>query len=456
MILLPAWYSILSKSAGNGLQRGHCMYHINIIQQSLDYIEDNLKTEVSILELAEMAGYSLYHFERIFKKLVGISISQYIKRRRLLHAAFEIANGRKIIDAAFDYGFDTNAGFYKAFVREFGSAPSEYVSEHTVKCPYRIKLIQEEHILITHEKIKSILTHWNLENESVSDFHDTNSGQRIDNTWQIGSHYVMQVGTNVIGLRNHIAVSRILKERCFVVSLPVQTISGEDYAEEGGLYYFLAQRVSGKPMNDHLLFADGGVELAYKLGQAIGRLNAALAEFDFVCNEPDLLEQMEKHCIPKLKAACSFEESFYRDFSDHMSKLYPLLPKQLIHRDPNPSNIISENGEITGFLDFELTERNVRIFDPCYAATAVLSETYADTTLNRDKWFDILQGIITGYDDVVKLTDAEKAAIPYVIYSIQMTCISFFSDFERYKALAETNTEMLKWLIQHSDNLSRI
>ena len=113
------------------------MYHINIIQQSLDYIEDNLKTEVSILELAEMAGYSLYHFERIFKKLVGISISQYIKRRRLLHAAFEIANGRKIIDAAFDYGFDTNAGFYKAFVREFGSAPSEYVSEHTVKCPCR-------------------------------------------------------------------------------------------------------------------------------------------------------------------------------------------------------------------------------------------------------------------------------------------------------------------------------
>ena len=266
----------------------------------------------------------------------------------------------------------------------------------------------------------------------------------------------MQVSTNLVGLKNHIAVSRILKERCFVVSLPVQTISGEDYAMEGELYYFLTERVSGKPMNDHLLFTDGGSELAYKLGQAIGRLNAALAEFDFVCNEPDLLEQMEKHCIPKLKAACSFEESFYRDFSDHMSKLYPLLPKQLIHRDPNPSNIISENGEITGFLDFELTERNVRIFDPCYAATAVLSETYADTTLNRDKWFDILQGIITGYDDVVKLTDSEKAAIPYVIYSIQMTCISFFSDFERYKALAETNTEMLKWLIQHSDKLSRI
>ena len=432
------------------------MYHINTIQQSLDYVEDHLKTEVSISELADMAGYSLYHFERIFKKLVGISISQYIKRRRLLHAAFDIANGCKIIDAAFDYGFDTNAGFYKAFVREFGSAPSEYVSEHTVKRPYRVKLIQEEHILITQEKIKAMLAHWNLENESVSDFHDVNSGQRIDNTWIIGGQYVMQVGTNVIGLKNHIAVSRKLKEHNFVVSLPVQTVSGEDYAMEGELYYFLSKCVQGNPMNDHLLFTDGGMELAYKLGQSIGRMNAALAEFDFVCNEPDLLEQIGEHCIPKLRAACSLEETFYQDFSVHMSRLYPLLPKQLIHRDPNPGNIISENGEITGFLDFELTQRNVRIFDPCYAATAILSETYEDTTLNRDKWFDIFRGIITGYDDVAKLTAAEKAAIPYVVYSIQMTCISFFSEFERYKALAETNIKMLKWLIQHSDKLSGI
>ncbi len=73
------------------------MYHINMIQKSLDYIEDNLKSELSIAEIADLAGYSLYHYERIFKRLVGISIAQYIKRRRLLHAAFDIASGSKII-----------------------------------------------------------------------------------------------------------------------------------------------------------------------------------------------------------------------------------------------------------------------------------------------------------------------------------------------------------------------
>ena len=266
----------------------------------------------------------------------------------------------------------------------------------------------------------------------------------------------MQVGTNVTGLKNHIAVSTELQFRGFAAAMPFQTVSGEDYVTEGELYYFVSHRVSGTTMNDHALYGEGGTELDYKLGQAIGKLDAALAEFDFICNEPDLLEQMKDRCIPKLKDACSFEDKFYKDYSDNMDKLYPLLPKQLIHRDPNPSNIIVDHGEITGFLDFELTERNVRIFDPCYAAAAILSETYEDTSLERDKWFSILHGIIAGYDAVVHLTDAEKAAIPYVIYSIQITCIAFFSNFERYRTLAETNTEMLKWLIFNNDGLRHL
>lgn len=432
------------------------MYYLNIIQKSLDYLEDNLKAEISIEELADMAGYSLYHYERVFKKLVGVPVSRYIRRRRLLHAAFDIANGSRVVDTAYNYGFDTNAGFYKAFMREFGLSPSEYAAKYTVKRPYRIKLIQEEHIMITREKIKEMLVHWALESKSVEYLHDENSGQRIDNTWLIGESFVMQVGTNVVGLRNHIAVSKRLQSCGFSVALPVQTKSGEDYVTQGELYYFMSRRVRGSTVNDHLLFAENGTELAYKLGQAIGRLDSALSEFDFVCNEPDLLEQMETRCIPKLKAQNIFEEEFFRDFSDNMKKLFPKLPKQLIHRDPNPSNIIVEGGKITGFLDFELTERNIRIFDPCYAATAILSETYADASLERDKWFDILRGIIIGYDDAVRLTEAEKAAIPYVIYCIQIICVSFFSDFEKYRELAEINVDMLKWLIKHSNSLQNI
>ena len=53
-------------------------------------------------------------------------------------------------------------------------------------------------------------------------------------------------------------------------------------------------------------------------------------------------------------------------------ELYAELPKQIIHRDPNPSNIIT-NADKWGFIDFDLSECSVRIYDPCYAASAILS-----------------------------------------------------------------------------------
>ena len=55
------------------------------IQQTLDYIEDNLQTEITAAELAEMAGFSLFHYYRLFQQATGLPVMQYILRRRLHH-----------------------------------------------------------------------------------------------------------------------------------------------------------------------------------------------------------------------------------------------------------------------------------------------------------------------------------------------------------------------------------
>ena len=59
-----------------------------IIQKSLDYIEENLQTEITAAELAEMAGFSLFHYYRLFQQATGLPVMQYILRRRLLHRVF--------------------------------------------------------------------------------------------------------------------------------------------------------------------------------------------------------------------------------------------------------------------------------------------------------------------------------------------------------------------------------
>ena len=92
-----------------------------MIQRSLDYIEDNLQTEITAAELAEMARFSMYHYYRLFQQATGLPVMQYILRRRLLHGVYAISKGSTKIDAALRFGFDTYAGFYKAFCGLTGS-----------------------------------------------------------------------------------------------------------------------------------------------------------------------------------------------------------------------------------------------------------------------------------------------------------------------------------------------
>ena len=106
-----------------------------VIQQSLDYIESNLQTDISASELAEMAGFSLFHYYRLFQHATGLPVMQYILRRRLLHGIYAMKQGSSKVAAALRFGFDTYAGFYRAFCREFGCTPSEYLDSCRARRP---------------------------------------------------------------------------------------------------------------------------------------------------------------------------------------------------------------------------------------------------------------------------------------------------------------------------------
>ena len=105
----------------------------DFIETSLDYIEQNLKTDITADELAEMANYSAGHFNRLFVHATDSTIACYILKRRLDHALAEIATGRKAIGVVLEYGFDTYAGFYKAIVKMYGCSPKKYLSIYKIK-----------------------------------------------------------------------------------------------------------------------------------------------------------------------------------------------------------------------------------------------------------------------------------------------------------------------------------
>ncbi|MBT2259315.1 AraC family transcriptional regulator [Priestia megaterium] len=96
------------------------------MNRALTYIEENLTKDIDFREVAKLALCSEYHFKRMFSFLAGITLSEYIRRRRLTLAAFELKDNKmKVIDIAFKYGYNSPDSFTRAFQNLHGLTPSE-------------------------------------------------------------------------------------------------------------------------------------------------------------------------------------------------------------------------------------------------------------------------------------------------------------------------------------------
>lgn len=429
------------------------MTTIELLQNSINFIEENLKCELPVSEIAKIAGFSIYHFSRIFYDYVGMSVSAFITKRRLYYAIYDIQNGNKLVDTDLLYGFDTYAGFFKAFKREFGCSPTKFLKLNTTKKPIAVNLIKEAKIMLTKTQIRQLLSNWDIDTKlEIGPTSIVDSAIKANDVWYIGDNYILKTGKNITGLKTNIEISRALVKQGMAASYPIITNDGHDFIIEGDRFYILTNRIEGEILTSEQRYSENRIKIGKKYGVAIGKLHKVLRRYESTSelNDNNLLKTVLDWALPETKRTmeqwgCSLPEEFYEDYINTFSKLYNELPRHIIHRDANPSNIIFENGEISGFIDFEISEHNVRIFDPCYCATGILSEAN-NIDDSFDKWNEILRGIIDGYDSVCKITDIEKISIPYIIYSIQMIFIAWLNGKEEYKDMAIQNRKMILWI----------
>jgi AraC family transcriptional regulator len=97
------------------------------LRRALDYISENLHEEMTLDQLAQVAGLSVFHFARTFTRAMGVSPGRYVSRMRLEKAMAEIAAGKlSLAEIALKAGFSSQASFTTAFHRATGLTPGEY------------------------------------------------------------------------------------------------------------------------------------------------------------------------------------------------------------------------------------------------------------------------------------------------------------------------------------------
>lgn len=96
------------------------------IQNAINYIEEHITEKMNYEEIAKSAYSSVFHFQRVFGIMCGITLGEYIRKRRLTLAGSELLSQQtKVTDIAFKYGYETPESFSRAFKKFHGIKPSQ-------------------------------------------------------------------------------------------------------------------------------------------------------------------------------------------------------------------------------------------------------------------------------------------------------------------------------------------
>jgi AraC family transcriptional regulator len=102
--------------------------YVERVNRAIDHVVSNLAHPLTLEEVSKAAGFSPFHFHRIFKSFLGETLNQFVKRQRLERALFLMSHAtrRSLTDVALDCGFSSSSDFSRAFKQHYGLPPSVF------------------------------------------------------------------------------------------------------------------------------------------------------------------------------------------------------------------------------------------------------------------------------------------------------------------------------------------
>lgn len=98
---------------------------ISQLNNAINYIEENICDDIALSDISKVTEYSEYHFGRLFYYIVGMPLSEYVRKRKLTLAAIELQGSNvKVIDLAMKYGYESTDSFTRAFAKQHSVTPT--------------------------------------------------------------------------------------------------------------------------------------------------------------------------------------------------------------------------------------------------------------------------------------------------------------------------------------------
>lgn len=305
--------------------------------------------------------------------------------------------------------------------------------------------------MLRPEDFRAALSHWSADYAALplTDVVHPGSGDRSDTAMAAGDAYVLKAYPSERACSRAAELAEALHRQGIPAARAVPLPDGGTALPVGNDQWMsLCLRLPGEPLRADRLIRDP--KEGYRIGAALARLHRATSQVATSAGDEPFADHLLHWALPRARNLLPVD--FPADYPARLEALRA-LPTALIHRDPNPGNLIDTPAGI-GFIDFDLSRRCVRIFDPCCTVTAVLSEVFEREGLPwRENWPAFARAVLAGYDSAAPLTEAEWRAIPTVILGNEVLCTAAFAGDRQYQGLLEANLRMLSYLLENMPNL---
>ncbi|WP_170311683.1 phosphotransferase enzyme family protein [Vallitalea okinawensis] len=293
---------------------------------------------------------------------------------------------------------------------------------------------------VNHE----VLKFWNIK--------DVKELKKIqDNVYRVNC----EDGTSFI-LKNKSNKKRVLAETHFIqhlkkkgvpVSVPRLSDKGECFVEYEGECLSLYKALEGEHIIYNLKKDDRNI--IFQHSNVLAQIHLALADYkgdNETIRDMKFDKQIYDWALPTLLKHyddASIQEKL-NQLREEVVYYFTNVPKQHIHRDPHGGNILFENGEWSGLIDFDLATIGYRIFDICYMLLSFFYEDFREEGL-QNVWLEAVRGFTGSYEEKSPLLPIEKESAWYFFICIELICAAYFIDIKDYKS-ADDALDLFNWL----------